>query len=178
MDPALESFLDYSVVKLRQNTEKISNSLALVTHDQLWFRHSEQENSIANLILHLSGNIRQWILTGLDGQPDTRQRDAEFAARRAHNAHDAQDAADLLALLRASVDQVATVIQTRNAAQLAAYYGIQGYRTTGIAAIYHVVEHFSYHTGQILFAVKQFTHKDLGFYNYLGEKSLHEESIP
>src|SRR5438309_4417399 len=63
---------------LRQNMDRISSCLNKLTDDQIWARGTENENAVGNLILHLNGNVRQWIISALGGAPDIRERDKEF----------------------------------------------------------------------------------------------------
>jgi uncharacterized damage-inducible protein DinB len=164
--PALLSFLDYSVAKMRQNETKIVQSVAGLTPDEVWTKGSPAENAIGNLLLHLEGNIRQWILTGLAGEPDSRVRSAEFAATEG-------EPAALIRHFSTTVSAAIDVIRRLDSDQLAAPVSIQGFRVTGLTAVYHVVEHGSYHTGQILAAVKRMRQADLAYYSYLAESSLH-----
>lgn len=167
MDPALASFLDYSQAKLRQNCAKIERAVAQLSAEETWAKGSQSENSVGNLLLHLAGNVRQWIQSSLGGSEDRRDRDSEFAALQGPTPD------QLLARLRDTVEEACAVISGLSAGQLAATHKIQTYEVSGIAAVYHVVEHFSYHTGQIAFITKQLRQQDLGFYSHLGEKGLH-----
>jgi uncharacterized damage-inducible protein DinB len=90
-----------------------------------------------------------------------RKRDEEFAARGGRTTQ------ELLAQLKATVEEAAAVISTLDTARLTREYAIQKYRVSGLAAVYHVVEHFAQHTGQIIFATKMLTGEDLGFYSHL-----------
>jgi len=81
MDFPARLFLDYSARKLRQATGRIEDCLGRLTEEQIWARGAESENAVGNLVLHLSGNVRQWLVAGVGGRPDTRHRDAEFSAR-------------------------------------------------------------------------------------------------
>jgi uncharacterized protein DUF1572 len=81
MDSCEQLFLDYSVRKLRQLTGRIEDCLGRLTEEQIWARGAESENAVGNLVLHLSGNVRQWIVAAVGGRPDIRERDAEFGAR-------------------------------------------------------------------------------------------------
>ena len=74
-------FLECSTRRLRQNVDRIEKCLARLTEDQIWLREHESENAVGNLLLHLAGNVRQWIISGVGGAPDTRDRDTEFNAR-------------------------------------------------------------------------------------------------
>jgi hypothetical protein len=124
----------------------------------LWARASANENAVGNLMLHLEGNVRQWILAGLGDVSDQRDRPAEFAARSGLSA------AALVANLHKTVSDAIDVIRTLPHTRLNDPVTIQGHQTTVLAAIFHVVEHFSGHTYQIILITKQATHEDLGFY--------------
>ena len=166
-------FLDYSVKKLRQLTERIEVCMAKLTPEQVWLRGGENENAVGNLVLHLAGNVRQWIVAGVGGQPDTRDRDSEFAARGG------VPVAELAARLRNTVDEAAAVIGALAPERLADQVTIQGYSVSRLEAVYHVVEHFSMHTGQILFVTKMLTGEDLAFYRHLqGAKAAHRQTTP
>jgi len=154
-------FLECSLRRLQELAPRIEICLAKLTPEEVWARGGENENAIGNLVLHLCGNLRQWIVSGVAGQPDTRDRDSEFAARGGASL------ADLSARLRTAVEEAAGVIATLPPGRLAEPLTVQGYQVTVLEAIYHVVEHFSMHTGQILFATKMLTGTDLGFYRHL-----------
>lgn len=127
---------------------KIRLALTAMPADRLWQRANESSNSAGNLVLHLAGNVRQWIVSGVGGAPDVRHRDAEFAAR------DGAGLEPLLATLEAACAESVAVFDRLDAAALAESRLIQGRRTTVFSAIYHVVEHFSGHTGQLIMMAK------------------------
>ena len=154
-------FLDESVKTLRQLTSRIEACLGRLTEDQIWARGGENENAIGNLALHLAGNVRQWIIASLGGEPDLRKRDEEFGARGGRAAQ------ELLAHLRSTVEEAAAIIASLDTTRLTREYVIQKYQVSGLTAVYHVVEHFAQHTGQIIFATKMLTGEDLGFYSHL-----------
>ena len=154
-------FLQFSVDKLRQFTDRIEICLATLTEDQIWARGGENENAIGNLALHLTGNVRQWIVTSLGNDPAKRDRDSEFSARGGRTS------AELTAALRATVERAANIIKGLQTDQLTRTYEIQIYRVSGVEVVYHVVEHFAQHTGQIIFATKILAGNDLGFYRHL-----------
>lgn len=160
---SLESvFLTFSASKLDQMCTRIESCVAKLTPEQIWARGTENQNAIGNLMLHLAGNVRQWILHGVGDQPDLRVRDAEFDARG--------DIAvkELIRRLRSTVDEATALIRALPPENLCRVRRIQAhYEVTVLEAIYHVVEHFSGHTGQIIFATKFATGEDLGFYSYL-----------
>lgn len=154
-------FLEFSTRKLRQLLSRIHVCLDKLDQDQFWLRPSESSNSIANLCLHLSGNVRQWILHGIDHQPDTRTRDAEFAALTGLSR------AELWSQLNDTVQLACAVLERLPPEQLTQTVRPQNYDVTVLEAVYHVVEHFAQHTGQILSATKALTSADLGFYRHL-----------
>lgn len=167
-------FLHYAVAKLLQLTDRIEACLEQLTVEQIWARGSESENAIGNLVLHLNGNVRQWILSNLGGEPDTRVRDSEFAARSG------AAASDLAHMLKDTAQRAASTISNLTTGQLTAMYSIQKYEVSGVDVVFHVVEHFSQHTGQIIFATKMLTGTDAGFYRHLNSSSGagHVETTP
>ena len=124
----------------------------------LWWRPNQNSNSVGNLILHLAGNTRQWIIAGVGGVPDIRARDKEFAAR------EGLGGSELMAALEGTVAEAARVLAALDPALLLVERSIQGKQVTLLHAVYHVVEHFSMHTGQIIYITKLRTGRDLGFY--------------
>lgn len=164
-------FLRYSAEKLRQLGQRIDDCLGKLNDEQIWLRHSDAENSVGNLVLHLCGNLRQWIGFGVAGLPDVRVRDREFQARGGVTRDELQ------ARLAASLDEAIIAIGKLDTAGLMQITKIQSYEISKFEAIYHVVEHFSGHAGQIIFATKLFTSSDLGYYKHL-KSATHGESVP
>ena len=157
------AFLDRSRHHLaREYPTKIERCLATLPSDALWRRADRDSNSIANLLLHLEGNIRQWIVASVGGADDHRHRAAEFAAV------DGANAATLFAALRATLDQADGVIAGLTESDLATRRTIQGRDVTVFDAIYHVVEHCAMHTGQIILLTKQFAPGTVQFYEDAG----------
>ena len=154
-------FLTFSAEKLTQLMGRIDSCVQKLTPEQIWMRAEANQNAVGNLLLHLNGNVRQWILHGVGGQADLRDRDAEFAAK------DGAGAKELLARLQSTVAETAGLLRTLPAGRLMERVGTQGYDCTVLAAIYHVVEHFAGHAFQIMFATKLLTGGDLGFYAHL-----------
>lgn len=153
VDRALEYLLDHYLPKIERCLEKL-------TDEQIWWRANEESNSIGNLVLHLCGNARQWIISGVGGQPDARVRDAEFQQREVIS----RDA--LLALLRSTLAEIETTLRTLDPELLLDRRKIQGHDVDILEAIFHVTEHFSMHTGQILLLTKLLTREGLGFYDF------------
>jgi len=156
-----EIFITFSAEKLEQLHGRIQDCLARLGPEQIWTRGSENENAVGNLVLHLSGNVRQWIGSGVAGLPDHRQRDAEFDARGG------KSTAELAELLKNRVTEAASIIRTVPAARLTERITPQGHDVTVLEAIAHVVEHFSMHTGQIILLTRMLTGEDLKYYEHL-----------
>jgi uncharacterized damage-inducible protein DinB len=138
---------------------KIERCLKLLSDEQIWWRANPQSNSIGNLLLHLSGNVRQWIVCGLGGAADERDRDSEFAQR------DQVPRDEVLAKLKQTLAEADAALANFDPDKLLEKRLIQGCDTTALNAIFHVVEHFSMHAGQIIFLTKLLTASDLRFYN-------------
>lgn len=154
-----EAFLKFSSEKLAQLFGRIETCVAKLTPAQIWTRATENDNAVGNLVLHLAGNVRQWILCGVGGAEDYRDRDSEF---------DTRSGEDVLGRLRPAVEEAVALIAALPHERLSERRTIQKhYDVTVLEAIYHVVEHFSGHSGQIIFATKLLTGEDLGFYGYL-----------
>lgn len=161
-------FLTTAADKLAENVDRIEACLTELPPRSLWARDSENENAIGNLLLHLDGNVRQWILSGVGTGQDTRDRASEFSARSGASA------SVLMAKLRVTMGEAVDLIRALPHRRLAEQVSIQGYDTTVLSAIFHVVEHFSGHTYQIILLTKRFTGKDLGFYSYLDKTGRRE----
>ena len=130
---------------------ELSSALARITHcmdqlsdEQVWRRAQPELNSIGNLILHLCGNVRQWIIAGLGGAADVRNRPAEFAERGPI------PKAELQRKLDAVVSEAKAVLSRLDADQLLKARRIQGYDVTGLGAIFSSVPHFRGHTQEII----------------------------
>jgi uncharacterized damage-inducible protein DinB len=157
------TFLDHSRSYLTHEfLPRIRSAVAQLPEEELWWRPNEASNSIGNLLLHLAGNLRQWVVCGVGGLPDDRQRQAEFDRR------DPLPAAELLARLADTVADADRTLRDLPTEELLAPRSIQGRETTALGAIYHAVEHFSMHTGQIAYIAKLRLAKDLGFYRVEG----------
>ena len=138
---------------------KIERCVELLSDEQIWWRANPSSNSIGNLLLHLSGNVRQWIVVGLGGAMDTRDRDAEFAQR------DVIPRDELLSRLRQSLREADETLTEFDAEQLLESFTIQGLQVSALAAILHVIEHFSMHVGQVIYITKLLSSSDLHFYD-------------
>ena len=158
-DPIADNFLAYSGARLEQCSTKIKACIDKLTDNQLTHRSGDYENSIINLLLHLEGNMRQWILHGIADQPDIRQRDAEFALDPALAPTVAR------ARFNATLDESASVITNLDPDRLLVIIDPQPdgpwRHTTILEAIYKVVGHVEMHAGQIILLTKQLLATDL-----------------
>lgn len=130
---------------------KIEQAVAPLSEEQLWWRGTEAGNSIANLLAHLHGNLSQWVLQGLGGLPFERHRSEEFAARPGPGS---ATKAELVATLATTVARCRETVRGLSADDLARVRRIQKYELDGYRALFHTVEHMSYHTGQIVLLAK------------------------
>jgi uncharacterized damage-inducible protein DinB len=137
---------------------RIKQCLAELTEDDIWFRPNEASNSVGNIVLHLCGNVGQYVLFALGGRPDRRKRAEEFSSRGPI------PKAELIAKLDATLTEAREIIRGFDHAKLTEFRRVQGSDERAVAVIIHVVEHFSYHTGQIAYFVKAGKGIDLGFY--------------
>ena len=142
---------------------RIKQTVAPLTSEQIWWRPNDASNSIGNLLLHLNGNVGQWLVASFNKLDDTRDRPAEFSAKGERTA------ADLIARLEATLMEASAVLGRLTVDELLAPYEIQGYHVRGLDAVYQVVEHFGLHYGQILYITKLLTAHDLGLYKELNK---------
>ncbi|NNJ88903.1 MAG: DUF1572 family protein [Eudoraea sp.] len=153
-----KNLVDNAIFRMEESLRMIAKSTALLTEEELWKKPNKASNSVGNLIIHLKGNITQYILAGLGRQEDHRQRDLEFSETHSHNAK------ELNQQLKAVVEEVKTVLYGIKDAEMTKVIPVQGFKLSGLGIILHVVEHLSYHTGQIAFWTKILKNKDLEFY--------------
>jgi uncharacterized protein DUF1572 len=155
-------FLECSREKLlRQYWPRLHSCVEPLNDEQVWWRPNEASNSIGNLILHLNGNVRQWLVASFDRLEDTRNRPVEFGERQLVPA----DA--LLEKLGSTMRRASDVLSRLTEADLRTTFHIQGYTVSGLHAVYQVVEHFGMHYGQILYITKSLRGEDLGFFREL-----------
>jgi len=151
-------FVENAIFRMEESLRMISKSTALLSTEDVWKKPNKASNSIGNIIIHLKGNITQYMLAGLGGQEDLRQRDLEFSVTHGYNTK------ELNQQLRALLDEVKTALHGLKDEELIKTYSVQGFKLSGLGIVLHVVEHLSYHTGQIAFWTKILRNKDLGFY--------------
>jgi uncharacterized damage-inducible protein DinB len=151
---------------------RIANCLEQLSPEQIWWRANAASNSVGNLVLHLTGNVRQWIISGLGGAPDVRRRELEFIERGPLPRR------ILVSRLRKTVEEACRVLRKLSAEDLARVHMIQKFHVTGMEATFHVAEHFSHHAGQIILLTKMLTGSDLKFTHLPGEKTEKSRNLP
>ena len=149
------------VLKNEENLERIKTCLDQLNENQIWRKSNSHTNSIANLILHLNGNITQYILSSLGKEPDERQRAVEFSIEKGTNKE------ELILLISKCISKANQVIRETKEQRLLKEEIVQGFQMTGLSNLVHVCEHLSYHTGQIALLTKIITNQDLRFYDNL-----------
>ena len=152
---------------IQESVPRIKKCLDQLTEEEIWYRPNENVMSVGNLVLHLCGNVRQWILSGLGGYPDHRQRDEEFEEKGPLPTSTLVQSLDELTI---TLEQVLNQITPET---LVAPRIVQGFEETGISILVHVTEHFSYHTGQITYYVKTRKNIDLQYY---GGQNLNQKT--
>lgn len=150
--------IQHAIMRLDENTGKIKKCLNELSEEEIWQRPNEASNSVGNLLLHLCGNIRQYAISSLGRQSDVRERDLEFNTREGYIKE------DLLAKLSGTVEEAKEIIKALDTEESLRIRSVQGFAFSGVGVIIHVVEHYSYHTGQIVFWTKLLRAKDMAFY--------------
>jgi uncharacterized damage-inducible protein DinB len=151
-------FISQSIYRIERSSLGIEKSFFLLDEEDICKRPNNSSNSISNLILHLCGNITQYAISSLGNKPDNRMRDLEFSTKAGYSKK------ELLSKLQKVVEEATKTISNVSKEELLRVRSVQGFNYTGIAIIVHVVEHYSYHTGQIAFWTKLLKDKDLGMY--------------
>lgn len=140
---------------------KIREAVERLTDEQIWARPNEASNSVGNMLLHLSGNVRQYLISGAGGKPDVRNRPREFAAK------EGQSKAELLSLLEQTIADACAVLEKLDPALLLEERVIQNRKLALLDAIFHSTEHFAYHAGQIIFVSKALTQTGFDWWKHL-----------
>jgi hypothetical protein len=143
-DGLAASTMDEAARELEDALARIRHCVDQLSDEQVWRRSREGLNAVGHVLLHLAGNLRQWIVSGLGGAVDTRDRPAEFAAAGG------TPKAELLARLEQAVSEAAAVLRRQRPEDLVRVRRIQGFDVTGLAAVFHTVPHFRGHAQEIV----------------------------
>lgn len=158
-----QSFLNLFVSETKrrlfeESQVRLERCLNELSEADIWWRPNENSNSVGNLVLHLCGNARQWILAGLGGALDQRRRQAEFDERGPI------PRAELIQKVRDVMSEIDEVLEHLKPEDLERPIVVQSFNETGLSILIHVVEHFSYHVGQMAYIVKARLDKQTNFY--------------
>ena len=153
-------FISQAVFRLyEESVPRLLKCVQEVSDEQLWWRPNDSSNSIGNLVLHVTGNVNQWINAGLGGDDDTRVRQAEFDNRGEIVR------VEMVECMDAVMSRAKQVLHGLRESDLLKIHSVQGYKETGVSVVLHVVEHFSYHVGQMTYIVKSVKDIDTGYYS-------------
>lgn len=154
-----EFFKEQIIFRLEEKQTHLLKCITQLSEEEMWWRPNESSNSVANILLHLCGNIGQYILSSLGQQPDTRERDIEFATREGYNKQILWD--KMVHTLESATQVVAHV----SPEEMLRIRMVQGFEFSGIGVALHAVEHLSYHTGQVAYMVKLLKDRQVGLYD-------------
>ena len=143
---------------VEESIPRLHKCLDQLSVEEIWFRPNPNTVSIGNLVLHLCGNVRQWLISGLGGAPDKRERQVEF------DEPGPLPTEELRARLDSLAKDIDVVLDKLTTDDLLSLRSIQGYDSSGVSILVHVVEHFSYHVGQVTIMVKSRKNIDMGYY--------------
>ncbi len=138
---------------------RVRGALTRLGDAEIWWRPNANSNSVGNIVLHMCGNLRQWIISGVGGAKDTRERSLEFSEQGPIPTE------ELTARLEETVAEAVAALRQLDRSRLLERRNIQVYEVSLLRAVLHAVEHFSYHTGQIIYVVKMLRDEDLQFYD-------------
>jgi uncharacterized damage-inducible protein DinB len=143
---------------LHEGMRRVDICLGTLDEDQVWYQPNQSCNSVGMTLTHLAGNIRQYVISGLGHQPDTRVRDREFQSQTR------LPKSQLRQKLLETIEEAVTVLNGLEPESIRGPYHVQGFSLSAFEIILHVMEHFSYHIGQIAFLTKMLTDQQTGFY--------------
>jgi Protein of unknown function (DUF1572) len=134
---------------LAEGMRKIEHCAGQLRELQFWHRPRAEMNSIANLCLHLTGNLRQWIISGVGGAEDVRNRPLEFSDRSNRGK------SEVLVVLNGTVKEADEILSRLQGGELVAARRIQGFDTTVLSAVVNTVSHFRGHVQEIIHMTRE-----------------------
>jgi uncharacterized damage-inducible protein DinB len=137
---------------------KLREFTALISEEDVWWRPNRASNSVGNLLLHMSGSLRQWIVGGVGGESNERDRDSEFSAK------EGPSLAELMELVETTAAAVDRTLAQLGESSLKDRITVQRFSVTRLHAVYHAIEHFGYHLGQIAYVAKLRKGEDLSIF--------------
>ncbi|TVZ51666.1 DinB family protein [Dokdonia sp. Hel_I_53] len=166
-----QEFKDNAIYRIDENVRMVSIALSKIQEEEIWTKQNRSLNTLGNMLLHICGNLKQYVLSSIGGEADDRDRDLEFEVE------DGFSRDELLQKLLFITSSVNKTISEATDEQLLTTYNVQGFQFSGIGAILHAVEHFSYHTGQISFQVKLIIDEPLGFYAGMNLNARNDSTV-
>ena len=147
------------IFRLEEKKVHLLKCIDQLSEEDIWWRPNESSNSVGNILLHLCGNIGQYIISSLGQQPDIRERDVEFAARKGF------DKNKLWKKMAATIEEACSVVAASSSEEMLRIRTVQGFEFSGLGVALHAVEHLSYHTGQVAYLVKLLKDRQIGLYD-------------
>ena len=144
-----------------ESLARLVSCLQKLSLEQIWFAPNENCNSVGNLVLHLEGNITQWIMSGLGNLPDQRSRPQEFVTNQDLKKE------ELIQRITRTINDSVTLVDSLDEADVMESRNVQVFEEDGISILIHVIEHTSYHTGQVTLLTKMMLNLDTGYYKDL-----------
>jgi len=142
-----------------ENIPRLKKCLSELTEEEIWYRPNNSSNSVGNLVLHLHGNVRQWVVAGLGKNKDVRERQKEFDEKGPVPLE------KMLADMDKLMEEVNQILNNTSINDLLEVRNVQGYHESGLSILVHITEHFSYHVGQMTYIVKMLKDKDMRYYD-------------
>lgn len=143
---------------IEEGLSRIEKCFSLLTEDQIWHKENENSNSMGNIVLHLCGNITQYIHSGIGGKKDERQRVEEFKISSR------VDSIKLLTKIQEVVQEANRIVSNLEPIVFSEDRKVQGFDENVTSIVVHVIEHYSYHIGQLTYFTKFISNQDTGYY--------------
>ena len=159
MNTIQQEFKDQAIFRFQEKKVHIAKCFQQLREEDIWSRPNASSNSVGNIILHLCGNIGQYVLSSLAQQPDVRERDLEFSTEGGLSKE------ELLDKISTTIDQACAAVRACKEEELLREREVQGFVFSGLGVVLHAVEHLSYHTGQVAYLVKLRNDQQIGLYD-------------
>lgn len=143
----------------KESMFRFKKCLTELEEEEVWYRPNPASNSVGNLVLHLHGNVHQWVVASLGKNKDVRERQQEFEEQGP------VPVAKMLADMDQLMIEVSAILDSIKSEDLLEVRNVQGYKESGLSILVHITEHFSYHVGQMTYIVKMLKDKDMGYYD-------------
>ena len=151
-----KAYLDWCRFRLMNHYwPRVQHCIGVLSQNDIWWREHEANNSVGNLLLHLTGNLNQFILAGVGGAPDTRDKPQEFAERQR------MPKEALMSALERALLETDRTLAAFEPSRFLDRTSVQDRERPYLEVISVVVEHFALHVGQIIYITKMKTGKDL-----------------